>query len=263
MKRHCIRIATAALACVPAAALAQVTVTTGVEFTSGKYGEAEKTDTLMIPLLVKYETGPWTAKFNLPWIRTKGVVNRETGELGDGTSRQSQIQSGLGDLTASVFYSILEPSSAAIGLDVGGKVKFATADSRKCLLTTGKTDYSAQIEMYTVAGAFTPFLGFGWTKKGDPVRRDVDCVSTGERIDFKNPWFASAGFSYKISSATTAGLSYDYRRKIISDGDPVSEATIFVTGRLAPNVKLQGYGIVGFSENSPDWGVGATIAYSF
>ncbi|HMZ82766.1 MAG TPA: hypothetical protein PLC93_00655 [Rhodocyclaceae bacterium] len=263
MKRHHLRILACSLLSAPVAAFAQVTITSGVDFTSGKYGEADKTDTLVIPVLLKYETGPWTAKLNLPWIRTKGTVNRETGELGGGTDRPSKTQSGLGDLTASVFYSVLEPSKSGIGLDLGGKIKFATADSKKCLLTTGETDYSVQADLYTVAGDVTPFMTVGWTKKGDPVRRDANCSSLGEKIDFKNPWFAGVGFSYKLSSATSAGLSYDYRRKIVSTGDPVSEATVFVSHRLAPNLKLQGYGIAGFSDNSPDWGLGATIAYSF
>lgn len=263
MKQRYALVLASSLLCAPVATFAQVTIASGVDFTSGKYGESDKTDTLVIPVLLKYETGPWTAKLNMPWIRTKGTVNRDTGDLGGGSGRPSKTQSGLGDLTGSVFYSLLEPSKAGIGLDIGGKIKFATAESKKCLLTTGETDYSVQADLYTVAGNFTPYMTLGWTKKGDPVRRDADCLSLGEKIDFKNPWFAGAGFSYKLSSATSAGVSYDYRRKIVSTGDPISEATVFVSHRLAPNLKLQGYGIAGFSDNSPDWGVGATIAYSF
>ena len=251
------------LSCVPAVAVAQVSVSTGMDFSSGKYGEPDKTDTLTIPVILKYETGPWTAKLNLPWIRVKGTVNRETGESFGGATRTAQTQSGVGDLTASAFYTVLDPSKSAAGLDLGGKVKFATASKNKCLLTTGETDYSLQADLYSMIGNFTPFLTLGWTRKGDPVRRDVDCASLDEKVDFKNPWYAGIGFSYKFSGQTSAGVSYDFRGKLTPSGDPISEATVFLSQRLSQNIKMQVYGVAGFSDNSPDWGLGATVSYTF
>lgn len=63
---------------------------------------------------------------------------------------------------------MLEPSKSGIGLDLGGKIKFATADSKKCLLTTGETDYSVQADLYTVAGDVTPFMTVGWKPRAIP-----------------------------------------------------------------------------------------------
>ena len=257
------RLLALGLSCAPAVAIAQVTISTGMDFSSGNYGEPEKTDTLVVPVILRYETGPWTARLNLPWIRVKGTVNRETGESFGGATGAVRTQSGIGDLTAAAFYTVLDPSKSAVGLDLGGKIKFATANKNKCLLTTGETDYSLQADLYGMVGSFTPFLTLGWTRKGDPVRRDADCASLGEKVDFKNPWYAGIGASYRFTGSTSAGVSYDFRDKLTSSGDPISEATVFLSQRLSPDIKMQVYGVAGFSDNSPDWGLGATVSYSF
>lgn len=305
------------LACVPAVAFSQVSISAGAEFTSGKYGDPQKTDSWTVPIGLKYETGPLTFRLTVPWVQVKGTANRETGETitslvnaatpsqfirGDGSNeclvsgsgkpednppagcpnsgattvtttttttttpvvtRVPQTQSGLGDITASAILMVLDPAKSVLGLDLGAKVKLATADRDKCLITTGENDYSAQAELYQTFGKFSPYLTLGWTKKGDPELRDGTCTKLGGRINFKNPFYAGIGVSYKLSDATSAGLSYDFREKLLSGSDPVSEASLFVSHKLAPNLKLQVYGIAGFSDNSPDWGLGATIGYTF
>ena len=311
MKLPVMRLVALSLACSPAAAFPQVSISAGAEFTSGKFGGPDKTDSWTVPIGLKYETGPWTFRVGVPWVRVKGTANQDTGETvpslinavtpsqfirGDGSNeclvsgngepednppagcpnaggttttsvasstRSTRSESGLGDVTASAFYTVLDPAKSAVGLDLGGKVKLATANRDKCLITTGENDYTAQADVYQTFGKFSPYLTLGWTKKGDPQLRDTECAKLGGRINFRNPWFASVGFSYKLSDATSAGLSYDFRAKLLSSSDPISEATLFVSQRLAQNVKLQIYGIAGFSDNSPDWGVGATVGYSF
>lgn len=304
------------LASLPTVAVAQLSVSAGAEFTSGKYGDTEKTDSWTVPIGLKYETGPWAFRLSVPWVKVRGTANRETGETitslvnaatpsqfirGDGTneclvsgsgkpednppagcptagttattttnttttsivSRTAQRQSGLGDVTASATLTVLDPARSPFGLDLAGKIKLATADRDNCLITTGENDYSAQADMYQTFGRFSPYLTAGWTKKGDPELRDGECRKLGGRIDFKNPFYVGVGFSYKLTDATSAGLSYDFREKLLSRSDPVSEASLFVSQRLAPNLKLQIYGIAGLSDNSPDWGLGATIGYTY
>ncbi len=311
MKTLLTRLIALSLACAPAAAFSQVSVSTGAEFTSGKYGDPEKTDSWTVPIGVKYEAGPWTFRLVVPWVHIKGTANRETGETiaslvnastasqfirGDGTNeclvsgngqpednppagcptaststtsstpivtRAAQTQSGLGDVTASAFVTVLDPAKSVVGLDLGSKIKLATADRDKCLITTGENDYSGQADFYQTFGKFSPYLSVGWTRKGDPELRDATCTKLGGRINFRNPWYAGIGFSYKFTDATSAGLSYDFRNKLLPGSDPVSEASLFVAQKLTPNLKLQIYGIAGFSDISPDWGLGATVGYTF
>src|SRR5258705_1572146 len=51
------------------------TLGTGFDYTTGKYGTSEKTEILYVPLSGKYETGPWTFRAVVPYIRITGPGN--------------------------------------------------------------------------------------------------------------------------------------------------------------------------------------------
>jgi len=229
-------------------AQADVTSSIGADYSSGKYGTSESTDTWTIPLMLKYESGPAILKLTVPYVHTTGTVNRD---IGTAVLTTRHTEEGLGDIVGSASYAVLE-GKGGLGLDLGVKVKFATAEKSKTLLTTGENDYSLQAEAYQSFGATTGFATLGWTKKGDP-----------NGIDFRNPWYADIGASYKVSDTLSAGAFYDFRGKLTDSGAHVSEMTLFVANKLSPNWKLQGYVVAGFSDASPDWGIGAILAYKY
>ena len=236
-----------------------LTVTTGVDYSQGEYNTGSSDNwTWVVPVIVKYETGPVTLKLNVPYVRTKGV-NRE---VGIAQVAASETQSGLGDTVGSVFYSLLDPSRAVVGLDLGLKVKFVTADKEDDLITTGNMDYSLQADAYKAFGAVTAFGTLGWVAKGDIDFRDR-VTNQWETANPKDPWYVSIGASYKLTQETSMGLAYDWREKLFDGQDNISEATLFVTHKLTGRWKLQGYGVAGFSKASPDWGLGATVGYGF
>src|SRR3954469_13903655 len=163
------------------------TLSTGLDYTTGKYGASESTDILYIPFTGKYEIGPWTAKLVVPWIRITGPGN-VVGAPGDtvvlgGASTGRRTESGLGDVVASAFYNVLNERSAPFGLDLGGKVKLGTADENRGL-GTGKNDFSVQADAFKPMGALTPFASFGYRWYGDP-----------SGVDFKNVFYYSLGTS--------------------------------------------------------------------
>jgi hypothetical protein len=226
----------------------QTTVSLGVDYSEGKYGEADKSKTTTVPLIIKYETGPFMIKATIPWVRATGT--RAAG--GDLASASKTTESGLGDITLGGSYNAYYNDAAKFGIDVGGKIKFATADDSKTLLTTGENDYSIQSDIYKSFGPATVFGTLGWTKKGDP-----------DLVDFKNPWYTSIGVAYKVASATSMGVSYDYRQKVTNNGDPISEASLFLTHKYSKDVKVQAYLVGGFSDASPDVGAGAVVSFGF
>jgi hypothetical protein len=232
------------------------TYSLGADYTTGKYGADQSTDILYIPFTGKYETGPWTARLVVPWIRITGPGNvvgapGDTVVLNNGASAERRTESGLGDVVASAFYNVLNERNSPFGLDLGGKVKFGTADETRGL-GTGKNDYSVQADAFKPIGALTPFGSVGYRWYGDP-----------QDINFKNVFYWSAGASYKLSQPTTIGVAYDHRPRIVDTGSHVSEATAFVSQKLNADWKLQVYGVKGFSSGSPDWGLGAVLAYSY
>lgn len=265
----------AALTSLPAAAA--TTVSAGYEYTSGKYGTGTRTTEHIIPFGLKHENGPWTFRFTVPWIRVEGPGNPNTSiaDLGDrsgsggsgggGSDDVDEVaaaraagrsESGLGDMTVSGFYNVFNDPATTLGVDVGLKAKFATADKDKTSLTTGENDYSIQGDFYfdfKPVPKTTAFGSVGWTKKGDPAG-----------IDYKNPFYGSVGFSYRLNDQNSWGAAYDYRQKVLAGRDPVSETSVFFTHRYSQVLRIQAYALREFfSDSSPDRGVGANVFYSF
>lgn len=232
-----------------------LTLATGFDYTSGKYGTPQETQILYVPFIAKYDTGPWALKATVPYIRITGPGN----VLGAGEDRVTlpggagarRTESGLGDVVLSAFYGVFTERSAAIGLDLGAKVKLGTADEAKGL-GTGQNDFSLQADLYKPIGSLNVFGSVGHRWYGDPPG-----------VDLKNVFYWAAGGAYRLSDVTSAGLAYDYRPAITTGGGEISELTAFVTRRLSRELKLQPYLVLGFGRASPDWGAGAQIAYSY
>jgi hypothetical protein len=236
-------------------AAAQTSLGVGADFTSGKYGGSETTDTLYVPFIAKHETGRWVLKATVPYIRVSGPAN-VIGAGADrvtipGASSERRTESGLGDVVASAFYNLRDERSSGWGLDLGLKVKLPTADEEKGL-GTGKSDYSVQADLFRPLGGFTLFGSLGYRWYGDPAG-----------IDLRNVPYGALGASRRLSSDSTVGVAYDHRPRIVSGGAKISELTAFWSQRMSPEWKLQLYGVVGFSDASPDAGLGAVLERRF
>lgn len=245
----------AGLAACGAAQADGLTLATGFDYTSGKYGAPETTRILYVPFIAKYDTGPWRLKLTVPFIRITGPAN----VVGAGADRVTlpgapvgrRTDAGLGDVVAGAFYNVLTERSAGLGLDVGAKVKLGTADEAKGL-GTGQNDYSLQMDAYRPIGRLSVFGSLGHRWYGDPPG-----------IDLKNVYYGSVGGVYRVSTAASAGVAYDFRPAITPGGGEISEVTAFITQRMTDAWKLQPYAVLGFGKASPDWGVGAQLAYSY
>lgn len=228
-------------------------MSTGIDYSTGKYGASESTDTLYMPFGVKYETGDWTLRATIPYVETSGPssvsgagADRVTLTNGQGTRRK---ETGLGDIVLSGSWSALQQGPWLV--DLGVKVKLATADENKGL-GTGENDYSVQTEVYRTLDKHTLFGTLGYKKMGDP-----------DGADLKDPFYVSLGWSFRASQASALGLSYDFRQKVQDGGAPIREVTGFVTHKLDPNWKLQGYLVSGYSNASPDLGGGVFVMYTY
>lgn len=224
-----------------------------MDFSTGKYGQSERTDTLTVPIGVKYEVSDWTFRATIPYVETTGPSNvsgagADRVSLNTGQSTQNKA-SGLGDLVLAASWTAFQQGPWLI--DLGTKVKLATADESKGL-GTGKNDFSVQAEIYRVLGSHTLFGTLGFKKMGDP-----------DGIDLKDPLYTSLGWSFRATQETALGLSYDFRQKIQNSGSPLREATGFLTHKLDKDWKLQAYLVSGFSKASPDIGGGLFVFYTY
>lgn len=239
------------LAAMSASAMAdKLSLKTGYDHSTGKYGTNIETEITSIPFILNYETGDWIFKATAPYVRIKGADNVRTG-VGPISTAPASVRSvsGLGDVTVSATRALLLDSRT--GLDLTAKVKLATADSDKGL-GTGEHDYWLLADAYKQIGAVTYFGGIGYGMLGD-----------SPALQLKNVVSTNLGASYKLNRQSSLGLAFDTRTKSTDRGFAQREATAFYMRTLAGGYKLQAYALKGFSDGSPDWGGGVNIGYNF
>ena len=251
-------------------------LSTGANYSSGKYGTSTTTDIWSVPFTAEYQSDRWTFKLIVPYVSITGAGNvipgtgpvRNSNPLGRGlghllggnpnpapgttsTTSARTSASGLGDVVASAGYTVLTSADRSFALDLTGKVKFGTADANKGL-GTGQNDYGLALDTYKVLGRWTPFGGVGWTKYG-----------SSQYIRLKNGFDANAGVNYRVATTDNVGVYYYYRQRIAVGGASQSELTAYLNHDFGNHVRLQGYALGGMANGSPDWGAGASIKYTF
>lgn len=228
-------------------------LSTGFDYSSGKYGGSTSTDILYIPVIAKYDTGAWSLKLTVPYISITGPGNviKDIGAIRTVGGTTHTTESGLGDVVAAATFNVFSGGPSDPIVDLTGKVKFGTADSNKGL-GTGKNDYAAQVDIYKGIDRFTVFGSAGYKVLGSP---------TG--ITLNNVFYGSLGGGYKLNELTSAGLIMDLREKASATGSEQRELTAYLTHKYSNTWKAQGYVVKGFANGSPDWEMGGLATYSF
>lgn len=245
-------IAASALAALPAAAEPGFSFTTGLDYSTGKYGAATSTDILYIPFTGKYEADKYSFKLTVPYLQITGPGNvvRDVGQIRAGASTRT-TQSGLGDIVAAGTYNMYDGRTNGTLVDMTAKIKFGTADDAKGL-GTGKNDYALQADLYKTLGANTVFGTLGYKVMGSPAG-----------VTLSNVFYASLGAGHKYNQETSAGLILDLREKASATGFAQRELTAYVSRKLGKTWKAQAYAVKGFTNGSPDWGTGAMLTAAF
>ncbi len=243
---------------------ANLTLSSEMEYSSGKYGGNEATDILYLPFVAKLESGPALFKLTVPYVEINSpgkvqIVNAMPPGPGPGPLVAGPIvaatprgrASGLGDMVASASYNVFYDAPSGLLLDLGGKIKLPTADKDKGL-GTGKFDLGLQADVYKTLGRATTLLAsLGYTWMGKP-----------EGENFRNIAYASLGVAHPIDPDTTLSAFLDYRQAVVAGSAAPRELTVYLTRRLDKNWKIQAYLLAGMSDASPRKGLGATLAYS-
>lgn len=238
------------------AADGQFSLSTGFDYSSGDYGQSTSTDILSIPVIGKYETGPWTYKLTVPYIEVTGPGNVVPG-IGRGNGRGTSAtggtstQSGLGDIVGAATYNLYAGGASEPIIDLTGKIKLGTADRNKGL-GTGENDYSAQVDVYQAFGRVTGFATLGYSILG-----------SSSAIPLDNVFYAALGAGYKFDDRLSGGLILDLRQGASAFSGERRELTGYVNYKLDRDWKVQGYLLRGFADGSPDFGLGALVTRMF
>jgi len=220
-------------------------LTTGFDYSSGKYGGTTSTNILYIPVTGKVEYDAFFLKLTVPYISVTSAgtaVIRGMGPFRPTTSTRTTTQSGLGDVIASAGYIYYENDS--LMLDIVGNIKFGTADANKNL-GTGENDYSAQLDGYYTFSKTTLFATAGYKVIGAPAGITVNNIAYG-----------TLGASQKTGDTSSAGLMLDAAQPISDLSPGTRELTVFVSNRISSTLKIQANLMKGFSDGSPEYGGG-------
>jgi len=243
-----------ALFAIASPAWAEVTgsLTTGFDYSTGKYGGTTSTNILYIPVIGKIEFDNLFFKLTVPYISVTSsgaAVIKGIGTVKTSTSTKTTTQSGLGDVIASAGYIFYETNSLL--LDVVGNIKFGTADANKNL-GTGENDYSAQLDGYYTVNKTTLFATAGYKVLGAPAA-----------VTLNNIAYGTLGVSQKISDKSNAGLMLDASQSSSELNPGTRELTVFIGNKISSTSRIQAYVLKGFSDSSPEYGGGLMITGSF
>ena len=263
-------LAAAIASAAPAVAETTLRLSTGVDYSSGKYGGTERTDVIVAPISAKVSSGPWSVRATLPVISIRGpasaVVIDDVGSGGAGTVGSStgttaggEVSTGTGarktttgfadlSLTGTYTFDNLFGQKRTY-LDVIGRVRLPTGDEGKNL-SLGVTDYGLAGELGYIgkdAGAYV--LG------GRRFLHDAKGIT---RVD---GWQAEVGGWVRASERTVVGGSVDWRDASTRIGKDVSEASAYVSYKLTEKVRVGATASAGLTDSAADYGVGLNLSW--
>ena len=223
-----------------------ISLSTGFDYSTGKYGGTTPTDILYIPVTGKYQTDNLYLILTVPYISitSTGVVVRVS-PFRTVTRTKVTTESGLGDVTSAAGYTVFEGEQ--LMLDFVGKIKFSTADANKNL-GSGENNYSAQLDGFYSLGKTTVLATAGYKVIGAPAG-----------INVNNIIYATLGFSQKISDTIRAGMLLDIAQSSSNIIPGSRELSFFVSNKLNKTSKIQAGLMKGFSDGSPDFGFSVMI----
>jgi hypothetical protein len=227
-------------------------IITGINYSTGKYGQKTSTDITSIPFIGKYEHNNFTFKVSVPWLKIVGDGSVTGGDglvIANNNTSKRTSESGLGDIVTSISYSAIELPSDKFLLETTAKIKFGTASSKRGL-GTGENDYTLQADAYKTLDKATLMATLGYKVLGDP-----------DYINLNNVWFGSLGVAYKFNQKNSVGAYIDLRQATSNSSTNLREYTIYHFYKINPNYNLQSYLTHGDTRSSTDWGGGILLGY--
>lgn len=271
------------------------TFNVGADYTSGKYGGADRTTVWSVPVSAKYTTGPVALRVSVPWLRVSGtgvIIPSGLGGIGD----DGGVSSGGGGGSVGTFGCAADNRGgarkpeddgpcAATGTttttaaaarrsesgfgDIVAAIVYTPINTKGTIVDiTGKIKFPTANEKKALGSGKTDYAVQAEVEQAIDqafVNGGIGYKWLGDPagIDLRNIVYGSVGGGYKPSAATTVGVSYDFAQAARRGGKAPQEASLYASHRLTKNMKLNGSIFAGLSDGSPDWGAGVSLGYNF
>lgn len=244
----------------------------GFEFATGDYGTDDTTDSYKIPLMVNYyPTDRLSFELEIPYIyqsnsttvtlggmrfpahEEEGGGQHGTGHGSTGTTSVdlSDSQSGLGDITLTTSYIVLEEQEKFPLVRPLLYAKFPTADEDDGL-GTGEFDYGGGLGLAKWFGKWSTYLEGMYILPG----------SSGD-FDPDNYWTYLVSASYRLTDNLRPGVSLSGGTAAFDGVSDPLLAKLRLSYWASERASLGGYLATGLSDGSPDFGTGIFGFVSF
>ncbi len=224
-------------------------LSTGFDYSTGRYGLSSDTRVLDVPFGVKYQAGNLRLEATIPYLDIKGPGISAGDVVIAGPGSAVSERSGIGDLTATGGWTFLTENGAIPGVELAGTVKVPTAGSG---LGTGKADFTVQANLFhslTPTTSLFGSLGYQWL--GSPAGFPL---LSGARV--------TAGVNFKPQDNVAFGALLDYRQKYEAALSDFVSIDPYALWRFSPDFGVSAYGIIGATNSAPGFGGGIRlIAY--
>lgn len=234
--------------------------TLGAEYTRGDYGGDGNIDELYIPASFKYRGQTGSVQVTVPWMSVKSsgdTLLLDGGMAGRGNMNKmltsgDVTESGLGDVILSATrFDILGLHRSDLVVDLTGKVEFGTADETAGL-GTGENDYAAQLDVYRAVGTEMVYGYLGYKLRGDPPG-----------LNLNNTAYGLVGLDHRFSDRFSGGADVRVEQAALPGGDAAVETGIYGGFRPSPSMYWLAYVTRGYTDASPDWGVGTSVSWMY
>ncbi len=220
-------------------------VGTGVDYSTGRYGQLSDTSALSVPLNASVQIDRLRLEFTLPYLDVKGPGSYIGGIVLPGGG-VPMTNSGLGDITLGAAWLAHRDDDTWPAVEIAGNLKVPTASAG---LGTGKFDYGASLNFYhTLSPQFMLFgsVGYQW-------------LSDFKTFHLENGVMASLGLNFKPRNSVGVGASVSYREQYFTGFGPQYSASPYAFWNFDDHWRVTGYGSFGFSQASPRIGGGLRL----
>lgn len=245
---------------------ASVSLATGVDYTTGKYGGSTTSSSWSAPLDVTWQDGDYSFGVAASYLRVTGAGASIPGIGPIAALRANRTQyprlagrfpvpsddtksSGFGDVTLHGGWAhSFGENAPTLGLGVG--FKLGTADEAKGL-GSGENDWSADISL-SGGSTLRWNASLGYQILGDPDGLELDNGVRG-----------SLSLSWATERAGVWEFGWDGAQSTNAGTPGVSELRLGWSRTLNEKTSLSLYTTAGLSDASPDFGTGFSINVSF
>lgn len=229
----------------PVAAQPSIQFSIGLESVADNTNPGQEIHQQSLPLTLTYESGRSVFEVSLPYLQRTAP----SGKVAKSHHHDSKIEnattagaptpivgsSGLGDITASFEYRMLDQATAPLSLSVKGEVKLATADAAAGL-GTGVNDYFGEFGISRSWGDLALDASLGYAVLGSPGNVRIEDVQ--QSLYFNNIFYGSAGLTWHWSNALESGLTLALGQPSEAGGTGQRDLALALKYRFTPYTAL-------------------------